>query len=264
MRSVFSGDWRRPYRYLAAAYISLVTIAGLTVIWLQWPIWLRYVRDRDLKWLLLAAVLMYAVLDLIRIPLPGGWRRQRRPHLHTRSLDLGRTRFAIFFPGGPVISLGFSILLIVLLTHADPAAPILVAVVGSLLGEVVHSCVGWRLGLGRVLLRAVLYAGHHALASGASAIVFVLAYAHNPVPDLGVENWPTVEVYVLVYGIVSTLVQRPYDWWVEHLIVPGETQLPRVEIASALVVLTPIAITLDCLYSVTTGNSRLVLYFLPL
>jgi hypothetical protein len=235
MKSISPSDWKRPYRYLAAAYFAFVAVAGLVVVQCEWPGWQRYAHEIELNRLLLAALVIYSVLDLIRIP----------------------------FLSGSAISLGFPVLLIALLARGDPAVPILIGVTGSLLGEFLYSCVCGRLGLKRALLRAVLYAGHHAVASGAAAIAFGLVRLFDSSPHPGIENWEIIGVYVVAYGMFSTLVLWPHDWWVDHLLAQEEGRLPRVEIVSALVVLTPIPVVLTYLYGVTSGLARLVVYFLP-
>ena len=104
MKGVSPTDWRRPHRYLAAAYFALILVAGSIVVWFQWPFWSAYSHAVGLRRLLLTAVLIYAALDLIRIPLARG----------------------------SSISLSFLVLLTTLLISANPTVPIPVAVAGSL------------------------------------------------------------------------------------------------------------------------------------
>jgi len=236
MESVSPSDWKRPYRYMVAAYFALILVAGSIVVWFQWPFWSEYARVAGFNRLLLSAIAVYFSLDLIRIPLATG----------------------------STISVSFPVLVTALLVSAVPAIPIPIAMVGSLLGELVYSCVYRRLRLGPALMRAVLYACHHAVACCAAAIAFVLFPSPDSVLDLGIKHSTAILSYVLVYGIVSTLVVRPHDWWVDHLLVTEEERLPRVEMISAIVVMTPIPIILDNLYGVAEGPARLLVYYLPL
>jgi len=227
-------DWKRPYRCLAVQHFVLVTFTGVVIVLSHQPFWSQYLSSTELDypWLLLA-VLLYAVLDLIRIP----------------------------FTNGSVVSLGFPIVLYALLMDANPTTATLIVVAGSLLSESVYAYFSRRLTQQQALMRAVLYAGHHAAAGFCAGIAFLLL--HTPV-DQAIEDWLAIVAYVLVYGTVSTIVLWPHDWWVSHLLAPEEERLPRAEIILTVLVMTPIPIVLNYLYNLVEGSSRSVVYFLPL
>ena len=230
MRNMPEVDWKRPYRYLAALYYVLVTVTGLIVFLVHRSFWSRYIHPIELDRLFLSAALLYAVLDLIRIP----------------------------FPGGSIISLSFPVSLTALLASSNPTGAILIAVIGSLLSELAYSLIYRRLEPGLALMRALLYAGHHAVAGFAAAIAFLLL---NPSLGLAIAHLPAIVAYVLVYGVISMVVLGPHDWWVSHLLAPEEERLPRVEIISTAVVMTPIPIVLNYIYDLAKG--AWVVYLLP-
>jgi len=234
-------DWKRPYRYLVALYYALITVAGSIVVLCHWPFWSRYAVPVSLDRLLLFTVLFYVVLDSIRIP----------------------------FASGSTISLSFPIVLTVLLVSSNPANAVTVAICGSLVSEYVYSLFyrrlqleqAWIPALIQATLQSVLYAGHHAVAGFTAAIAFLLL---NPSLEPAVKHLSAIAAYVLAYGITSTLVLWPHDWWVVHLLASDEERLPRVEIVSTLVVLTPIPVVLIYLYELAKAPSRLVVYPLAL
>lgn len=240
METMLEVDWKKPYRHLATLYHALIITAGLIVILLYRPFWSQYTAPAQLERLLLP-VLLYASLDMIRIPLPNG----------------------------SSVPLGFPVLLTVLVRSVNPAGVIPIAIAGALLSEWMYSVFytlltlkqNWISALSQATIRAALYASHHAVSGSAASIAFL---SLSPSLDSSPENLLAVVAYVLVYAAVSMTILWPHDWLVGHLLTAEERRLPRVEIISAALVMTPIPIVLNYLYGLTEGPSRLILYFVAL
>ncbi len=225
-------DWKRPHRCLAAQHAALVVLAGVVVVLVSWLQHLSSVEP-SLSWLLLY-VLLYTVLDLIRIS----------------------------FTSGSVVSLSFPIVLNAVLVDSKRSDAILIVAIGSLLSEWLHASLFRHMTQQHALRRAVLYASHYAVAGYCAGAAFRLL--HKTAADQAIEDWLAVVAYALVYGFVSRIVLWPHDWWVKHLLASDEEQLPRAQVLLTVLVLMPIPVMLNYLYDLVEGRARLVVYFLPL
>ena len=141
-----SGRWRtRLYGILGEIHMALVTVAGSLIVVggiLAYGVQFKF----DTTALLLC--LGYLVCDLIRIT----------------------------FLRGKTISLGFPLILMAFLILDSLVLALLIAVIGSLISELVYSKVlsKQRRPLGMAIVRALFYAGHHAVAGAGALYAFTV------------------------------------------------------------------------------------------
>lgn len=235
------GNWQTYYRRMSAGYYALIVIAGLIIFFTQRWFWQQYTEFVPIaSHYVLIAVLLYMFLDWIRI---------------------------LFFQNS-ILSLGFCLALVIVLSPSGMQNSVPMITAGSLVSEFLYSYYRyrrkakgkWDQALGSAIVRALLYAGHHAIASFAASVAFFLA---NPELDLDpVRGWLALVVYVLVYSIASFITLWPHSRLVDWMLVSDETHLPRVELVLAMFVLAPIAAFLVYLFNMAAGFSQYMVYVL--
>lgn len=162
---------------------------------------------------------------------------------------------------GTVISLGFPFILLAVLIE-DPFVAWGVATVGSLASDILRNMFLYR----RLIpsadrsWRPLLYAGHHSLAAMSAAVCFGLAVMAFPAMlDLNMMHLQALLAYVMAYGLASQILVWPHDWLINKLVFPDQIHLPRIELLSALVVMTPVPLALFYLYFRLPPNAQWVL-----
>jgi hypothetical protein len=210
------------YHILGMVHLALVTDAGLLIV-----AFAPFVFDTQLmpKTLSLLFFVFYVVCDLIRLR----------------------------FLGRATISLGFTLIFLTLLDDS-PFAALLIAILGSLVSEVLQSRVFSKQHLAwfPTLRRAFFYAGHHAVAGLGALIAYQLTRACFAPWLLNMYNIhvQATLAYLITYSLVSMLLVWPHDLRIRLLLVADEEPFVRVDFLTTLLLL-PIPGTVFYLFKET-------------
>jgi len=204
--------------------MALVTVAGcLTVLAAVTAYSQKFVLNPSL----LLFILAYAACDLIRIT----------------------------FLRGKTISLGYPLVLLAFMIYDSPYMASLVAVSGSLISEGIYSkfLSRQRRPLSVVVIRALFYAGHHAVA-GAGALYIYQLLAGWTESWIEVFHVQAIAGYVVGYALLSMLFTWPHDYRVYRVLMPDEGPMVRVDLFITLL-LAPFPLIAFYLYDLFEGQT---------
>ena len=204
--------------------MALVTVAGCLIV-LGGILAFGYQFEIDTTVLLL--FLGYLVCDLIRIT----------------------------FLRGKTISLGFPLILMAFLILDSLVLALLIAVVGSLVSELVYSKLlsKQRRPLGMAIVRALFYSGHHAVAGAGALYAFTLTNVWI-ISWLEVFHIQAIAVLVVVYSLLSILLVWPHDYRVYRVLTPDEGPFVRIDLL-VTVLLAPFPLVAFYLYDLFEGQT---------
>jgi len=205
------------YTMPCMVYLALVTGAGLLITCVAFSEFGDQLKPELIRLILLVG---YVACDLIRLR----------------------------FPRGVTISLGFPVILLILLTESAVMA-LTIAILGSLASEVLRSVFsrGW-LHLFLSLPRILFYAGHHAVSCLGALVAYQLVSSRFS-PWLGLDriHIQATLAYVTAYSLTSMGLVWPHDRQIHLLLAPNEERLVRIDLVTTLLLL-PIPASVLYLY----------------
>ncbi len=159
------------------------------------------------------------------------------------------------FSQGRVVTLGFPFILLTTLIEG-PIVAWGMATFGSSVSEILRNHCLYRdmVPNSARKWRPLFYASYQSLAAMTAAMAYIwVSNTFTALLDLEQIHIQAILVYIVTYGLIAQLLIWPHDWLINRLVMPDQVRFPRVDVLSALLVMTPIPVVLFFVYLQTSA-----------